>query len=67
MGAGDYSAVQAELAAQFFQQIVGGPNHTLGDLDNANVLLAGHSLGGGLAGLIASIHHQSGVKIVRIR
>jgi Ca2+-binding RTX toxin-like protein len=63
MGAGDYSAAQAELAAQFFQQIVGGTNQTLGDLYNANVLLTGHSLGGGLAGLVASIYHQSGIRI----
>jgi hypothetical protein len=65
VGGGLYSVAQAKLAAQFFQQVVGNgsPSLTLDDLYNANVLLTGHSLGGGLAGLVASIYHQSGIKI----
>jgi uncharacterized protein (DUF1800 family) len=45
VGAGIYTASQAQLAAQFFQQVVanGNPNQTLADLYNANVLLTGHS------------------------
>jgi hypothetical protein len=66
VGAGIYTATQAQEAAQFFQRVVanGNPNQTLADLYNANVLLTGHSLGGGLAGFVASIYKsQSNTRI----
>jgi Ca2+-binding RTX toxin-like protein len=66
VGAGLYTENQAQLAAQFFQQVVanGNPNATLADLYNANVLMTGHSLGGGLAGFLATIYKsQSNTRI----
>lgn len=61
-GGGNYAVDQMEQAAQFFQQVV-GVNPTLANLYNANITLTGHSLGGGLAGLLGSIYRQSNVKI----
>jgi hypothetical protein len=58
-GGGVFDNAQATLAAQFYQTVVGNGNTSLlslGDLTAANVTLTGHSLGGGLAGLIASIY-----------
>ena len=46
---------QAWLAAEFFQAVTGTTNS---DPRSANVVLTGHSLGGGLAGFIASIYGQ---------
>ena len=60
-GGGIFDNSQATLAAQFYQEVVGNGsagNLTLSDLYSANVLLTGHSLGGGLAGLVASIYGQ---------
>ena len=57
---------QATLAAQFFQSVVGNGNTsglTLDNLYDANITLTGHSLGGGLAGLIASVYRQQGARI----
>jgi hypothetical protein len=57
--AGSYTSAQALEAVQFYQDVVGGGSSpTLGQLDSANVWLTGHSLGGGLAGLIASVYGQ---------
>ena len=58
VGAGYPQNNQAYLAADFFQAITGTT-----DLDpsSAHVLLTGHSLGGGLAGFIASIYGQEAV------
>ena len=50
-GAGVYGA-QVELAASFYQSIAG---KSIWDGPASNVVLTGHSLGGGLAGLIASL------------
>jgi hypothetical protein len=61
VGGGAYTAPQALEAAQFYQLVVGGgstSNLTLNQLYSANVWLTGHSLGGGLAGLIASVYGQ---------
>jgi hypothetical protein len=55
VGAGVYDTPQARLAAQFYQDINGS---TAG---NNNITLTGHSLGGGLAGLVGDIY---GVKAV---
>ena len=55
LGAGNYNATQAEMAIQFYKNVAAG----LGsgdDLRNAEISLAGHSLGGGLAGFVPSIH-----------
>ncbi len=63
---GSYNAAQAILAAEFFQQVVGNgdtSNLQLTDLNNANIILTGHSLGGGLAGLVGSIYGQQTVRI----
>src|SRR5262249_8618939 len=43
---------QAALAVQFYQEVVG---KSVWDGKAENVILTGHSLGGGLAGLIASL------------
>ena len=50
-GAGIYGA-QVELAASFYQSIAG---QSIWDGPASNVVLTGHSLGGRLAGLIASL------------
>lgn len=52
IGLGSPAASQGLLAAQFYRNIVGGEEN----LFNADVTLTGHSLGGGLAGLLASIY-----------
>jgi hypothetical protein len=56
--AGSYTSFQALEAVQFYQDIVGGGSPTLDQLSSANVWLTGHSLGGGLAGLVASVYGQ---------
>ena len=57
---GSYTSLQALEAVQFYQDVVGGGSSaTLDQLYNGNVWLTGHSLGGGLAGLIASVYGQS--------
>ncbi|WP_164736472.1 calcium-binding protein [Rhizobium vallis] len=58
VGAGYPQNNQAYLAADFFQAITGTTNL---DPSSARVLLTGHSLGGGLAGFIASIYGQEAV------
>lgn len=55
LGAGYPFNDQAWLAAQFFQAVTGT---TTSDPRSSNVILTGHSLGGGLAGFIASIYGQ---------
>ena len=62
VGGGNYTVDQAEMAAKFYQTVVQGNNSSLelADLYSANVTLTGHSLGGGLAGLVASIYDQTG-------
>jgi pimeloyl-ACP methyl ester carboxylesterase len=48
MGGGGFQTEQVELAAQFYYQV-------RRDYPEANIVLAGHSLGGGLAGLVAEL------------
>jgi pimeloyl-ACP methyl ester carboxylesterase len=43
---------QAQQAAAFYQQVNGNSISP-----NSNITLVGHSLGGGLAGFVASIYH----------
>jgi Ca2+-binding RTX toxin-like protein len=53
---------QARLAVEFFQNVVKGDSTTDPDsaaLRGANVVLTGHSLGGGLAGLVGALYGQS--------
>jgi len=54
-GAGIYDSAQAKLAAQFYQQINGGTD------SNSNMILTGHSLGGGLAGFLGSIYGTAAI------
>ena len=46
-------STQANLALQFYLDLQGNP--TLADAANPNMVLTGHSLGGGLAGYVGSI------------
>ncbi|MBY3187894.1 calcium-binding protein, partial [Rhizobium laguerreae] len=55
VGAGSSGNDQAYLAAEFFQKIT---NTTNLDPTTGRAILTGHSLGGGLAGFIASIYGQ---------
>jgi len=66
VGVGVFTAAQAQFAAQFFQEVAGNgaTDQTLSDLYNSNILLTGHSLGGGLAGFVANLYQQqSAVRI----
>ena len=53
VGAGSPDGKQASLAIQFYQSVT----QQLG----ANVVLTGHSLGGGLAGLVADLYGKTGL------
>ena len=47
---------QGRLALEFYRSVM-----TTADPRDANILLTGHSLGGGLAGYVASLYLQEGV------
>jgi Ca2+-binding RTX toxin-like protein len=51
-----YASTQAGLAAQFYRSVVGNEN-----IYSTNVTFTGHSLGGGLAGLMAGLYGQEAV------
>jgi hypothetical protein len=53
-GGGAYNSAQARLAAQFYLSL----NHGIPS-SNPNIILTGHSLGGGLAGFVGSIYGDS--------
>jgi hypothetical protein len=53
VGTGISAARQAGEAADFFNAVINGA-----DPLTANVTLTGHSLGGGLAGLVGALYHQ---------
>ena len=55
VGAGADQSVQALLAYEFYKDVVGGVNNVLTD----DVSFTGHSLGGGLAGMVAATYGQS--------
>jgi Protein of unknown function (DUF2974) len=65
------SSTQSELAARFYDQIVGGVDPVLIDGDiygtSHNVVLTRHSLGGGLAGFLASLYGQEAVVFDNMR
>lgn len=53
---------QALLGAEFYKAVVGGGEPVTDDmLLTADIEFVGHSLGGGLAGLMASIYHKDAV------
>ena len=52
IGGGSTQSRQGELAFKFYQEIVGGVTNAF----SANISLTGHSLGGGLAGLIGGVY-----------
>lgn len=49
---------QASLAIEFYRAVAGEDNAA--NLNLANITLTGHSLGGGLAGLVAGIYNRPG-------
>jgi len=53
IGVGAFEGDQARLGQEFFQAVTGT---TDGEARDGNALLTGHSLGGGLAGFLASLH-----------
>jgi putative lipase involved disintegration of autophagic bodies len=58
MGAGNTDSEQAQMAVEFYQAIAGEGNYL-----TANIDLVGHSLGGGLAGLVgANDNHKQTTK-----
>ena len=67
VGAGSFTAAQAAEAAQFYQQVAAGSTNTsnlsLTNLYDADIALTGHSMGGGLAGLVGSLYGASDVRI----
>ncbi len=54
VGAGSAESKQAELAFKFYQTVAGAGV----DLTTANISLTGHSLGGGLAGLVGAVYRR---------
>lgn len=57
LGGGDTSSEQAQMAVDFYQEVVTGDNSgAMIDPRLANVSLTGHSLGGGLAGYIGLLY-----------
>ncbi|MGO3933648.1 hypothetical protein NP284_35695, partial [Rhodopseudomonas pseudopalustris] len=55
VGAGSPGGAQAQLAIEFYKVLANGEN-----LQSANISLTGHSLGGGLAGLVAGLYGKYG-------
>lgn len=53
VGGGHATGEQARLAIEFYKAVAAG-----NDLQAANISLTGHSLGGGLAGFVATIYGQ---------
>lgn len=51
LGAGDIDSAQGLMAVQFYQSVAGA-----GNWRTANISLTGHSLGGGLAGLVGGLY-----------
>jgi Ca2+-binding RTX toxin-like protein len=60
-GLGDFSSSQAQKAIEYYQKIIQYYGSGMGPEDPtaANVALVGHSLGGGLAGFVASLYGQN--------
>lgn len=58
-GGGGFESPQALMAAQFYRTVMAQNLYT--DPYLANVEFTGHSLGGGLAGLMASLYHKPAV------
>lgn len=57
VGAGSPVVKQAELAIKFYQSVAGAES----DWRSANISVTGHSLGGGLAGLVGSLYNRTGL------
>lgn len=57
-GVGSPYAEQGRLAAEFYQAVTGTQ---IGDPLTESATLTGHSLGGGLAGLIGALYHEDAV------
>ncbi len=58
LGAYNYLGPQARFAAQFYDAVIGEANTSP---YSANVSFTGHSLGGGLAGLMASLYGKEAI------
>ena len=57
IASGNPTGAQAQLALDFYQLVAGG----IGNVQTANISLTGHSLGGGLAGLMGAVYDQDAV------
>ena len=58
LGAGSPNGGQAQEAIQFYQKVAKDNPDFDGNYQGANILLTGHSLGGGLAGFVGDIYGQ---------
>ncbi|MDT2021207.1 calcium-binding protein [Methylocella sp. CPCC 101449] len=60
-GLGDYWSTQAQKAVEFYEKILDYYGPIIGPVDPtaANVAFVGHSLGGGLAGFVASLYGKN--------
>lgn len=54
LGGGNTDSEQAQMAVEFYQTVAGAGTAQL----SAAITLTGHSLGGGLAGLVGSLYHK---------
>ncbi|RFB76660.1 DUF4082 domain-containing protein [Methylovirgula sp. 4M-Z18] len=61
VGASYPNGPMAQEAIQFYQLVANSNPQFNGDYRTANILLVGHSLGGGLAGFVADIYSQKAV------
>jgi len=60
VGLGVTAGKQAMLAFDFYNTVAGNPSNNQIDPRTANISLTGHSLGGGLAGLVSSVYGKTG-------
>jgi hypothetical protein len=61
VGAGSPTGPQAQEAITFYQKVANSLPNFNGNYATANIMLTGHSLGGGLAGFIGALYGQQGV------
>lgn len=61
VGSGAAEQTQARLAIEFYKSVAAAINPQNPDPYAANIVVTGHSSGGGLAGLVGAIYHKEGV------
>jgi predicted alpha/beta hydrolase len=60
VGAGSADVAQSEMAIQFYKDVAAELNTSNPDPYQADISVTGHSMGGGLAGLVGAIYGKAG-------